>query len=105
MAQAMQLAQLTRQESRAIIAKRSSEVKYQQAEARIKVGIGQHEEEIHGYQRLRQAEQTTYQQLSLARASEHRSIGLYNEASSEIAALKQNVNHPQTAHETHELRA
>ena len=64
----------------------------------IQIGICQHEEEIHGYQRLRQAEQATYQQLRLARASEPRTISLYSEAFSETAALRQNVNHPQIVH-------
>ena len=96
---------MTSRERRATLAEQRFEEKFQQAEVRIRVGVGQHEEEIQCYQKLRQAEQATYQQLGLARACEHRSIGLYKGACSEIAALKQNVNHPQIVHDNLELTA
>ena len=80
--------QQTSRERRATFAEQCSEKKFQQAEARVRVGVGQHEEEIQRYQKPHQAEQATYQQLGLARASEQRSIGLYKGACSKISALK-----------------
>jgi hypothetical protein len=68
-----------------------------QAEVRINIGIGQHEEEVMSCRQLRQAEIATEQRLQTAIVYEHRSIGLCNTLSSENAALKFSEQNTSTA--------